>query len=310
MKTSKITIYAAALGILSASLITSCQKDSPSNPANPGGGSADSETTSAADNAYVENMSNDMDNIGDQAGNTNGGSNLTTYRQGGGQNSILSTCATVSVHDLIPADPDTLLVDFGNTNCVCSDGKVRNGMIRYVYSAGHHYRDSGIVITVTPVNYSVDSYQISGTKSITNRGRISGSNFTWDITANFTVIKPNNGGTITWNCSRTKILLNTSAVYNGALFPINWAQAKIGLTGNASGTTAAGGTYTANITQMLVRDMTCSPSLSHPHWHPIIQGTIVFTPSGHLARTIDFGNGACDLTATVTIAGVSFNITL
>jgi hypothetical protein len=272
-------------------------------------GPGDTDTQGAADNAYVENLSNDMDNIGDQAGSSNAGTNLSTYRNGEPKNSILSTCAMVHMYSAFASDPDTLLVDFGNTNCVCSDGKVRNGQIRYVFPAGAHYRDSGIVITVTPVNYFVEGNQVSGSKTITNRGRVSGGNLQWDITANLTVVRTGGAGTITWSSTRQKVLLNTSTVISGSIVP-DWTQARIGITGSGNGTTANGNTYTMVITNQLVRDFSCSPNSSIPHKHPFIQGTFEYTPNGRLTRTIDFGPGTCDLDATVSVGGHPFNITL
>jgi hypothetical protein len=92
--------------------------------------------------------------------------------------------------------------------------------------------------------------------------------------------------------------------------PINWPQARIGITGSASGTTAAGNSYTANITSQLIRDFSCTPNSAQQHRHPFIQGTFQFTPSGKPTRTVDFGAGTCDLNATVTINGHTYNITL
>jgi hypothetical protein len=40
------------------------------------------------------------------------------------------------------------------------------------------------------------------------------------------------------------------------------------------------------------------------------QGLLQHTPGGKATRYIDFGNGACDSDATVTINGTNYNITL
>ncbi|MCD6066378.1 MAG: hypothetical protein K0S33_1204 [Bacteroidetes bacterium] len=302
MKASKLIVLISSILVVS-SITVSCKKDKKEDV-------TDSDTSAAADHSYVENLSNDMDNIGDQAGNSASGSSLSTYKIINPGNSLLSTCAVVSVFHADSTNSDTLLVDFGATNCVGNDGRVRNGQIRYVYSGGKHYRDSGIVITVTPINYSVEGNQVSGTKTITNKGRISNGNFVWEISSNLSIVKANNGGTLTWSCSRTKTLLNTASVYSGPAVPINWPQAKIAITGNATGTSAAGNSYTASITNALIRDFTCSPSPGNPHRHPFIQGTFDFTPSGKATRTVDFGAGTCDMAATVTINGNTYNIML
>ena len=73
------------------------------------------------------------------------------------------------------------------------------------------------------------------------------------------------------------------------------------ITGTASGTAFDGTHFTSNITSALIVALNC-------RW--IEEGKIEFKPDGKLTRTIDFGNGDCDNKATVTIAGISFNILL
>jgi hypothetical protein len=235
---------------------------------------------------------------------------LSTYRLGDGSsnNTYLSACATIYHYNADSLNGDTVLVDFG-TGCTGLDGRVRSGKIQYVYTGGRYYRDSGIVINVTPMGYAVDGYAVSGSKTITNKGRING-NMTWNITANFNIVKPNGGGTIIWNTNRVKTLLNTSVVYSGPANPINWPSARVGITGSAWGNSANGTNFTATVTSQLVRDFSCSPFSGQPHRHPFIQGSVDFTPGTKPVRHIDFGNGACDTQATVTINGNTYAITL
>ena len=42
----------------------------------------------------------------------------------------------------------------------------------------------------------------------------------------------------------------------------------------------------------------------------IVSGSLALTPSGKPTRYVDFGTGACDDQATVTINGNVYNITL
>jgi hypothetical protein len=44
--------------------------------------------------------------------------------------------------------------------------------------------------------------------------------------------------------------------------------------------------------------------------HVFIQGTFVYTPGIRAARTFDYGNGTCDLNATVTINGNTYPFVL
>ncbi|MGZ4037725.1 MAG: hypothetical protein ACXVPQ_07840, partial [Bacteroidia bacterium] len=70
---------------------------------------------------------------------------------------------------------------------------------------------------------------------------------------------------------------------------------------------AQGRTFTANVTSALIRDF---GGCSIGGRHPFIQGQLEFTPNGKATRYIDFGNGTCDETATVTIKNKTYTITL
>ena len=308
MKRKYLTLGISAFVIVISLLIFSCKKhNNQTSNTTTNNTSTDSETSGASDNIYAENVSNDITNIGDQAGGTSSGKTLSTYKVDGDNSFFLLSCVDSIRRDSV-SSPKVITVYF-NGNNVCQDGRTRSGQLKFSYTGGLHYRDSGVVITVTPVAYTVDGNQISGTKTITNKGRING-NFQWQIVSSLTIVKANNGGTITWNCNKTKELLNTGAVYTAPNWPINWKAAKIGITGNASGTTASGETYTATVTSQLVKDFTCAPSLVYPHRHPFIQGSFDFTPGTKATRHVDYGNGSCDLNATVTINGISYPITL
>ncbi len=307
MNAKKILIGLTTVVVASGLLFTSCKKKEKEEQ--------DTDTAAASDNSYAERLTNDMSAIGDQAGGSGG---LTTYKLGD-DNLIMSVCGTVTVNNSVaepvPNHSDTVTVDFG-TLCQGADGKYRSGKIRFVYSrnygtAPYAYRDSGIVITVTPINYMVDGNQVSGTKTITNKGRIGGY-LTWNIVANMTIVKANNGGTVTWSCNRTKRLLNTSntSVFANYSTPINWGLARIGITGSASGTTAQGKGYTADVTSELVRDFGLCSSAGTNRVH-FIQGTIKFKPDDKtLYRYIDFGTGACDNIGTFTIGSWSTQFTM
>ena len=135
----------------------------------------------------------------------------------------------------------------------------------------------------------------------------------WSVVSNISIVKTN--GTLTWNATKTKTLLNTSDtnVYRGQSKYIMWTKARVGITGSASGTTAGGESFTASITGELVRDFTCSPNPNNPGHHPFIDGKFDFTPGNKYTRSFDYGapnNGACDNLATVTINGHTYSITL
>ena len=301
MKTKKFHLTLGALILAFAIVVTSCKKkDKEEN---------DSDTTEATDHGISENISSDITNIGSQASDNNSGG-LMAYK-GINTAELLSGCATVK-HDSINKIDSVI---FNNSTCI--DGRTRNGILIFDYSASihgaKHYRDPGFNCTVKSVNYVVDGHAINIiSKNIVNTTALNfnpaETNLTWNMNAHIQINKAA-GGTIDYTCNRTKTLLNTNDanVYHGPATAITWNLARIGITGTANGTTAKGINFTANTTSMMIRDFgACNISGKHP----FIQGALDFTPQNKATRHLDFGNGSCDLDATVTINGKTHNITL
>lgn len=302
--TSKIAIV-LAVGVLT---FTSCKKkkETVTDPVD-----TDTEQTTAQDNSTAEATVNDIESVGSQAAESQ---TLTNFRTSGDNGIELATCASVITNTATK----TFTVDFGTTGCTGGDGKVRTGQLIFDYSGSTNgatrYRNPGFKLTVTSVNYVVDGYSVTITnKTITNTtaAPITG-NLTWNITANVLMLKPG-GGTINWICNRNKELTNTNdnTCYNGQNAPINWSNAIVKLNGSASGTNAKGESYTSTAVD-LIRSFKCSPDpVLRPHKHPFIGGTLTYSPANRYPRIINYGDGVtCDSKATLTINGVSYDITL
>jgi len=218
------------------------------------------------------------------------------------------------------------------------DGHVRNGTLYYDWSASTNnavwYRDSGMVLNVSTPNVGGVVYTVDGNtvhinaKTIKNIGRINGQ-LTWTDHSDITVTKTNNGGTILWHADWTVALLNTSSyvstnydgtastytysgVFNGyggtVANCINWGQALISVSSNNFGGTASDGeVYSGNISTPLVLNLNCTPYWSK---YLYVSGVLNFTPTGKPTRTINYGNGVCDLTYVVSIGSFSITITI
>lgn len=275
----------------------------------------DTEQTTSEDNNTAEAYAADIETIGAEV--TEKGS-LEQYKGASEQGITSSPCATVSGFGT-----QVITVDFG-TSCVGNDGRTRSGKLIFDFSASSpstavYYRNPGFKMNISSQNYVVDGYTINITnKTISNTtpttipgGINPGTNLSWNILANISITKPNNGGTISWSCNRTKELTNTAdtTVYHGQLQAISWSKAIVKLNGSASGVNAKSENYTALATN-LVRDFNCSPDALRPRRHPFISGTIAYTPGNRRTRLIDYGNGACDMNATLTIGSKTTNITL
>ncbi len=308
MKKNKLHLILSGLVIASIVMVSSCSKKTTATPAQ------NNDTSSSTDNNTSEAASKDISNIGSQAID-NG--HLTTYRLvGGGGNGggiIAPMSGTVNVVPDLPNKKVTVtFVSF-----VGYDGHTRNGTVFYDWSSSTngavYFKDAGFSVAVTTPNndYMVDGNLITiNKKHVRNLGPVTNSNYTWSDTANIVIAKANNGGTITWNRTGNMILLNTNATtYAGSSVPsvystggfIDWTHAVIGFTGNASGTTSSGSSYTANITSRVDYNFNCAPLAQYPYYHPPVAGSIDFTPQGVITRTINYGTGTCDNSFTITI---------
>lgn len=188
----------------------------------------------------------------------------------------------------------TMTVDYGAAT-TCSDGKVRSGKIIVTWTG--HYRDAGAVKTVHFENFISNGnvFDNASVKTVTNKGKNSSNQTYFEINANIIVTLASNGVTVEWNSSRVRTWIsgeNTTAITDDVYM----------LTGTTSGVNRKGISYTATITSPLTIDLSCN-------LRRITKGVIELQPAGKLKRVIDFGDGACDGTVTVTIGNRKYTVT-
>ena len=313
MKTSKIYLGFAIALIAGSITFSSCRKKEKTTEV-----SADNEQSTSTDNNLAENTSNDIAAMSSQVCES---STLTTFKTSEGNGIIsLAPCASI----LTNTASKTYTVDFGTTGCVGTDGRTRTGKLIFNYSASSpttatRYRNPGFSVSITSSNYVVDGNAINViNKTITNTtpstitaGPYPAVPLSWSISANISIVKANGGGSVSWICNRTKVLTNSGdiACYAGQGTAIDWTKAKIKINGTASGVNAKGENFTVVATD-LVRDFNCVPDNTKPHRHPFISGNIKYVPGNRPERLIDFGNGACDFTGTITVNGQTFAFTM
>jgi hypothetical protein len=278
----KFSALALSAVLVSGFYLTSCRKDG-----------LDADIESAENNALSESTFNDVTTLVDQSvssGNVllgvNGGSSVNND-----QNGLGSDCATVTLDTV--SSPRSVTIDFGTTNCVCKDGRNRRGKINATYTG--RYRASGTVITISFDNYFVNDNQVKGTKKITNNGYNNAGHLVYSVEVTGQINKANNGGTISWTSTRQREWVA------GENTPLVLTDDTYSITGTASGTNSSGVSYTINITQPLVRAMSC-------RWFE--SGKLEVTPDGKATRTLDYGNNGCDANATVTILNKTYPIVL
>lgn len=275
--------------VLSTSLVIfSCKKDEKEDE------KIDNQTTSSQDNAISQNMFDDIKKVVEEAAKDEG----NTARAG----LFFGTCAAVSI---TPAWIDTtswpkvMTIDFGTSNCTGNDGVNRRGKL--IVTLTDRYVNPGSVLTVQPQNYYVNDHLIEGTKTITNNGRNGSNNLSFTVQVTNGKVTFPAGGYTTWNSTRTNewIAGESTTWFSNGLSGI--CDDVYLITGSANGVNRAGLSYTVSITSPLRKELCC-------RW--LVSGVIEIAPSGLLTRTVNFGGGACDAIATVTIAGNTFTFVM
>jgi len=189
--------------------------------------------------------------------------------------------------------PRIVTINFGETNCEGIDGVLRRGKI--IFTNSDWLINTGSTHAVTFENYYVNDYHIEGTQTISYNGLNGSLNPTFSVTlVNGKITNPA-GNSISHN------YVHTHEWISGALTPLNIFDDKISITGTSAGVNRRGVAYTATITEPLIKATSCL-------W--IESGVVTFTNSNGKILTLDFGDGECDNLATVTLNGISKEITL
>jgi hypothetical protein len=192
------------------------------------------------------------------------------------------SCASVSV---TPQNsfPKTIVIDFG-AGCTSQDGITRKGKINIVLSDSVHHPGATAVMTFD--NYYTENYKIEGTITWTNTSTPNGISWTRAIDDG-KVTAP--GGNHYWLHEGTKTVTQTA----GANTPLNLLDDVYSITGNHTVTNAAGKSRTATITEPLEKKTIC---------HNVSKGKVKIEGPNHYA-IVDYGDGACDRVATISIDG-------
>jgi hypothetical protein len=278
MKTSKAILILLILAAI-IFFMGGCKKNS--DDTNP----AATSKNSATDNALAENLFNNVKDWSDQA---MAGATLKSTLT---DTVFMGTCVLATLDKA--ASEWFLTIDFGTTNCLCKDDKNRRGKILASFTGS--YWAPGTVITYTFDEYFVDDNKVTGTKIVTNKGLNSSSQLWWEITEDGSVIKANNGGTITWISTRQLVWTE------GLATPYQWWDDIYELTGESHGVNSEGANYQYNITTPLKWKLNCQ-------W--IVSGILTLQVTGLPLITMDWGDGTCNNNAEIMMDGVTYPITL
>lgn len=292
--------------LLSIFIFTSCQKEnSQSAEVETQASKASSEADTEAEVVFNQ-IFDDVMGVNDDVGMA--GTGIFGRSANGDPNGSSSTsrpdsvrCFTVTVTHLTSAPfPVRIVINFGTTGCVGRDGRVRKGKIIIEYS--NRLIHPGAVATTTFDGFYVDDLKVEGTHVITNTSTVNvNRQFTVDV-INAKLSKPN-GNFTQWNSH--KVITQFEGL-GTPMFPVDDI---FRIEGSASGNAKRGTLLVAwqsTITVPLIKRFNC-------RW--IVEGRIRTVRVNNSTTSpwiaiLDFGNGTCDNQATVTINGVTHQITL
>jgi hypothetical protein len=236
-------------------------------------------TQSCQDNLIAESIFNDVGRI---------------VEEGFLVNSQSKSCPGYNLINTDTLNIDTLIIDFGNTDCL-SNGKLRKGKIISTYNK--KYLDSLSVINITFDNYYVSGNLVQGERIIKNQGKNNNGNMWFIIEVNDASIITSNG-TINWQSNRQREWINGQDTY------LDMSDDTYKVTGTASGNGINNNSFTMTINKPLNMDLSCMPSCI------VNSGTAKISPNGYADRIINYGDSLCDCNIDVIINEENFPIVL
>lgn len=277
-----ILVSALAISLIA---LNACKKDEKEEYDN---------SSAPASNAVIENAYDEMTNMSDQAINGNlsyyNSPKVTVVYASKDEPLLEKEACNVVITLDTTSTTRSITIDWGTVNCDCNDGKQRRGKIITTFTG--KYRDSGTVITHTPENYFVNDNKIEGSKTVTNMGTNSSGQPFFNVSINGSVTMTD-GDVFTYASTRVRTWVL------GFTTPLYFLDDEYDITGSANASSTNGNGYVANITSALHIKVGC------PY---ITKGIVEFTPTNKPIRTINYGDGSCDKTFTVTINGVTYTI--
>jgi len=285
-----------ALTAIVSLVLGSCKKSDVSNvtASNDSKAATLSDSSTVAENVYYDVLNNAFigysDNVSSmgvsQSGKT---TTLSTGTEGTGTGHL--SCANYTISDSIHGHyPKTLTLDFG-TGCASIDGILRTGKVIYTFNGPLF--TPGTTVSVSFNQYTVKGYGIQGTYAITNNSTQNGVSFTTLVT-NGILTCPD---ATNFHYSHNKTYTQTA----GASTPFDISDDVYGVSGNSAFSSSDGSSLVLNVTTPLVRNFTCLN---------ITQGVVAFVYNQGISGTIDFGDGTCDNTATLSVGNITRTVTL
>lgn len=203
---------------------------------------------------------------------------------------VLGQVPDITIENTEGGFPVTVTIDYGD-GVELLNGTVISGKIVIVISAPP--RTDGAIRTVTFDNFYIDSVNIAGTRTITfNLGE--GGGFEYQNVGSL-VITFSDGSYIERETEKTRTFVE------GYDTPGDWSDDIFEITGFTNSVSSEGYTFSATITEPLIRIGTC---------RYIVQGVVTMSKNDELFAELNYGDGTCDDIAIITKDGEEIQITI
>ena len=283
----KKNIFLYTLAVISAIMIlNSCKKKTV----------VDDETQSVVDNAVCEQQFMAITPVVSEKGINESGIKRVSASCGtwtilgaisGTNTPNIASDTIVNASGFYQNGPVSFNIDYG-TGCLSFDGlSFKTGIVKI--TSAKRWSTYNTPVTIDLQNYKVNNVTYSGQIIITRNDSITLT--TQVINGHCT----NGSWTIDYEGTKTIKQIGGYSTKNTEADDI------ISITGNSSGKSRLGRTFTSTITSPLIKKSNCK-------W--ITSGSLDLTPDGLKTRTVDFGSGTCDDDATFTVNGQTISFKL
>jgi hypothetical protein len=182
-----------------------------------------------------------------------------------------------------------ITVDFGTTGCTDLRGNIRKGKVIFTFNGRRFVSGSTIITTFD--NYSINNIKLEGTRTTTNETATSGGAPRFHVVLENGLAIFEDGreasreSDFTWQWIRAANPVDDRLIIEGG--------------SSASGTTRNERDYTVDVLEELEYKRFCGIAVS---------GIKQYVIDGSKEINIDYGDGTCDRSVTVTVNGVTRNV--
>lgn len=189
------------------------------------------------------------------------------------------------------SSPKKMTIDYGTVNFLCEDGNLRRGKILVSWTGA--YRQVGTVIQISFDSFYQNDNSIQGSKQVENLGLNADNQLVYSVSSSISITNTSNQ-TYSWTTQRTRKWIA------GILTKNRFDDVYL-ISGQSNGTNRNGKSFSTRTISDLKVDNSCN-------WR-VVSGTLEINLEGRETRTIDYGNGSCDATFTVTVGDRTYTVT-